>query len=408
MTETTESTPRRIVVVGASQAGLAASRELRKQGHDGPIVVLDNDAGGPYRRPEVSKGLLSGVYDTAAVAVRWPTDLQLDFRPGISATALDPVRKVVHLRDGSGDHELGYDGLVIASGAIARPLPGMPTGVHTLRTAADAERMRAELDAAQSVVIVGGGFIGLEVASVARTLGKDVTVLELAERPLERVLGSAFGEHLAAVHRSRGVDLRCGTGLERFTTGAEGRVSGAVLSDGTTLPTSLVLVAIGSQPAVGWLAGTGVDGAGGVRCDATCAVEGLDAVVAAGDVAEWWNPLYERRMRVEHWTNAIEQGVFAARRLLGRHDPAGFASAPYFWSDQWGVRIQSLGSTTDHDEVMIMEQAEDKILVAYGRAGRLVAVAGMDTGSAVNRYRKAILDGATLASVPGIDAGRAA
>lgn len=395
------ATMRDILVVGASQAGLAASRELRRLGHDGPITILDAENGGPYRRPEVSKGLLSGTFEPDTVAVTWPADLGLELVQGTTAERLDAARKVVVARDHDGVREFGYDGLVVATGAAARPVPlePVPAGVHTLRTVADALRMRAELGAARSIVIVGAGFIGLEVAAVAGELGKQVTVLEAGPVPLERVLGRAFGEHVAAVHRTRGVELRCGSPMDRIEVDAAGAVCAVELADGTSLPTSLVLFATGSAPEVGWLAGSGADCADGIRCDATCAVEGLTDVVAAGDVAGWWNPLYGRHMRVEHWTNAIEQGGYAARRLLGRHDPAGFTSAPYFWSDQFGMRLQSIGSTTGHDAVEIIEQDGDTMIVGYGIEGRLVAVAGLNAGTAVNRYRKAVLAGADLVSV---------
>jgi NADPH-dependent 2,4-dienoyl-CoA reductase/sulfur reductase-like enzyme len=399
MTEATAV--REVLVVGASQAGLAASRELRRQGHHGPITILDAEECGPYRRPEVSKGLLSGKFAPDTVAVTWPDDLGLTLVTGVTAERLDAGRRVVTARQDDIVREFPYDGLVVATGAAARPVPldVVPSGVHTLRMVADSLRMRAELEAAEAIVIVGAGFIGLEVAAVAAELGKRVTVVEPAPVPLERVLGRAFGAHIAAVHRGRGVDLRGGVGMARLDTDAEGAVTGVEPTDGTRLAASLVLFAAGSVPAVDWLEDSGATLENGVRCDATCAVEGLTDVVAAGDVAGWWNPLYGRRMRVEHWTNAIEQGGYAARRLLGRHDPAGFSSAPYFWSDQFGMRLQSIGSTTGHDAVEIIEHEGDTMIVGYGIEGRLVAVAGIDAGKAVNRYRKAVLSGADLASV---------
>jgi NADPH-dependent 2,4-dienoyl-CoA reductase/sulfur reductase-like enzyme len=392
---------RDVLVVGASQAGLAASRELRRLGHDGPITILDAEEDGPYRRPEVSKGLLSGKFEPDTVAVRWPEDLGLDLVTGVTAERLDADRRVVTARRAGESIEFGYDGLVVATGAAARPVPldAVPSGVHTLRTVADSLRMRAELDAAAAIVIVGAGFIGLEVAAVAAELGKRVTVVEAAPVPLERVLGRAFGEHVAAVHRTRGVELRTGTGMARLEVDADGAVSGVELTDGSRLSAALVLFAVGSVPETGWLEGSGATLENGVRCDATCEVEGLPGVVAAGDVASWWNPLYARRMRVEHWTNAIEQGGYAARRLLGEHDPAGFSSAPYFWSDQFGMRLQSIGSTTGHDAVEVIEHEGDTMIVGYGVGGRLVAVAGLNAGTAVNRYRKAVLTGADLESV---------
>jgi NADPH-dependent 2,4-dienoyl-CoA reductase/sulfur reductase-like enzyme len=185
------------------------------------------------------------------------------------------------------------------------------------------------------------------------------------------------------------------TGLE----GAHGAVRTVSLSDGRQLPADLVLVSIGSQPSVDWLTTSGLDAAAGVQCDHTCAVEGLRDVVAAGDVASWHNPLYDRRMRVEHWTNAIEQGTYAARRLLGVHDPAGFVSAPYFWSDQYGMRLQSIGSTQGFDEAEVLAHDGDKLVVAYGREGRLVCVAGLHAGTAVMGFRAMVVGAAPMTDV---------
>jgi NADPH-dependent 2,4-dienoyl-CoA reductase/sulfur reductase-like enzyme len=392
---------RDIVVVGASQAGLAASRELRRLGHEGRILVLDGERTGPYRRPEVSKGLLNGTFDTDSVTVPWPDELELDLVTGTVAERLDVDRRVVEARTGERERAFPYDGLVIATGTGARQAPwaGTPRGLHTLRTLDDALRLRRDLEAASSIVIVGGGFIGLEVAAVARALGKDAVVLEAAPRPLERVLGPRFADHVSRVHRDRGVDLRCGVAVETLDLDADGELEAVVVSDGCRIPASLVLFAAGSSPATEWLRDSGAVLDPGVRCDATCAVEGIPDAVAAGDVASWWNPLYGRRMRVEHWTNAIEQGTYAARRLLGQHDPEGFSSAPYFWSDQFGMRLQSIGSTSAHDEVVVLEEEGETMVVGYGQQGRLVAVAGMNAGPRVNRFRKSVLGGADLDSV---------
>jgi NADPH-dependent 2,4-dienoyl-CoA reductase/sulfur reductase-like enzyme len=295
---------------------------------------------------------------------------------------------------------MAFDGLVIATGSVARPSPyGAIDGVHTLRTATDADRMRPGLEAAKRVVILGGGFIGLEVAAVACGLGKQVTVVEAAPIPLAHVLGESFGNHLTKLHRGKGIDIVTGATVQAVDTTADGHVRAAVLSDGSELLADLVLVAIGSRAAVDWLASSGLDVTGGVRCDRTCAVEGTEDVVAAGDVASWVNPLYERRMRIEHWTNAIEQGTYAAKRLLGNHDPAGFVSAPYFWSDQHGMRLQSIGTTLDHDESVVLDHDGDRLVMAYGRAGRVTCVAGIKAGTKVMAQRKNVLAGVPLAEL---------
>jgi NADPH-dependent 2,4-dienoyl-CoA reductase/sulfur reductase-like enzyme len=197
------------------------------------------------------------------------------------------------------------------------------------------------------------------------------------------------------------VALVCGAGVAGIE--GHGRVERVRLTDGTVLEADLVLAAIGSAPAVDWLASSGLDVARGVRCDSGCAVEGAPGVVAAGDVASWLNPLYGRTMSVEHWTHAIQQGSFAARRLLGCADPEGFASAPYFWSDQFDFKLESFGSTAGHDEARIVDHDGDGVIVAYGRAGLLVAVAGLNAGRRLHAYRRLVERRATIddAQIPG-------
>lgn len=386
-----------IVVAGASAAGLSAARQLRKSGFAGSIQLVDEEPHGPYRRPEVSKGLLNGQVDTNSIAVRWPDELGLEQVFGTRLTALDLQSRELHITSDSGAAVLGFDGLVIATGACARqtPFDTELRGVYTLRTLSDAMAMREDLDHAASVAIVGGGFIGLEVAAVARAMGKSVTVLETSDRPLGRVLGPVFADHIAGIHRERGVELLCEVAVTGLLAGPGNAVAGVALTDGTAVEADVVLVAVGSAPAVDWLASSGLDLTDGVLCDATLAVEGAQDVVAAGDIASWWNPLYGRRMRVEHWTNATEQGAYAARRLLGLHDMNGFVSAPYFWSDQHGMRLQSIGTTIGHDRADIVECAGERLVVAYSREGRLTCVAGINSGTAVQSYRKMVLEGET-------------
>jgi NADPH-dependent 2,4-dienoyl-CoA reductase/sulfur reductase-like enzyme len=384
---------RNVVIAGGSIAGVSAARALRAEGFDGVIRMIDLDGGGPYRRPEVSKGLLDGRFARETIELRVPSDLAVERLPGLRLHRLDLENRTVEGIGADGHQVVPYDGLLIATGSVARPSPyaEMPRGVHTLRTATDSDRMRPDLDAAERVVIIGGGFIGLEVAAVARKLGKSVTVVEVAEIPLAHVLGDTFGDHLAGIHRSRGVELVTGVTVTEIGSSADGGVSGVALSDGSELPADVVLVAIGSRPAVDWLADSGLDVSAGVRCDRTCAVDGVEGVVAAGDVASWVNPLYERRMRVEHWTNAIEQGTYAAKRLLGTHDPAGFVSAPYFWSDQHGMRLQSIGTTLDHDAAVVLDRDGDRLVIAYGRNGQVTCVAGINAGTTVMGHRMSVL-----------------
>jgi NADPH-dependent 2,4-dienoyl-CoA reductase/sulfur reductase-like enzyme len=387
-----------ILIGGGSIAAVTAARELRKHGFAGRLAIVEQETDGPYRRPEVSKGLLGGHLNAAGIALPWP-ELDLDLVLGAHLDALHVADQRLEVTHADGRTErLAYDGLVVATGSEARGNPFDPTvgKVHTLRTAADSHAMKPDLDAAAHVVIVGGGFIGLEAAAVARKLGKTVTVVEAEEIPLARILGDEFGQHLLGTHTSHGVNLHTSATVSELESGPQGDVTAVVLSNGERLPADVVLVAIGSVPATAWLMSSGLALEDGLECDQTCAAVGAEGIVAAGDVASWMNPLYERRMRVEHWTNAVEQGAYAARRLLGVHDPGGFVSAPYFWSDQYGVRLQSVGSTVGHDEARVLERTDDSILVAYTRNGHLLAVAGLNTGTTVMKLRKHVLSAATL------------
>lgn len=390
---------RRVVVAGGATAGLSAARELRKLGHDGTIQIVDEEPEAPYRRPEVSKGILSGKLDASAIAVRWPEGLGLERLQGVRLCAADlQGRTITGERDGQ-TLTLPFDGLVIATGSVARPSPfPQLDGVHSLRSLADGLRMGAQLRSARRVVLVGGGFIGLEVAAVARGLDVEATVVEATDLPLGRPLGAALAEHMTTLHREHGVEVLCGLTVTELH-GHDGAVEAVSLSDGRRIDADLVLVSIGSAPATDWIADSGADLTDGVRCDRTCALEGVEGVVAAGDVASWYNPLYERRMRVEHWTNAIEQGTYAARRLMGVHDPDGFASAPYFWSDQYGMRLQSIGSAAGFDEIEVVRRDGPTLVVAYGRNGRVVCVAGLHAGTTVSRCRVLVAGGAGMDEV---------
>jgi NADPH-dependent 2,4-dienoyl-CoA reductase/sulfur reductase-like enzyme len=240
---------------------------------------------------------------------------------------------------------------------------------------------------------VGAGFIGAEVAASCRARGLDVTLLEALPVPLGRVLGERTGAFCAALHRDHGVDLRCGVGVAGFA-GAS-RVEEVRLSDVTRIPADLVVIGIGVEPNTGWLAGSGLDLSDGVACDATCATK-LPGVFAAGDVARWHNPAYGQSMRVEHWTNAVEQGIAAAENLLAGAGARPFASVPFFWSDQYDVKIQMAGRPAPDDEVRVAhgQEGEPRFVVLYGRRGRLVAALGFNRASLVVRYRAAIRDGA--------------
>lgn len=387
----------RIVVVGASLAGVRAAEELRRGGHDGGLIIVGAEPHQPYDRPPLSKQLLTGRIDAADTALPVEDDLDAEWRLGRSATALDIHAQKVTVDDGD---TLGYDGLVIATGAHPRTLPGWPdlAGVHLLRTLDDALALRADLEEGGPVVVVGAGFIGAEVASSCRARGLDVTVVEVLDVPLGRAIGDEMGARCAQLHRANGTTLRLGARIE----GIVGRehVEGVALAGGETVPARTVVVGVGVTPTVGWLEASGVDLDDGVRCDSRCRVlaggRPLPDVVAAGDVARWDHPSWGRAVRLEHWTNAIEQGEAAATTLLRGDDAPGFAPTPYFWSDQYKTKIQFVGSYLPGDEVAVTEGSpeEGRFVAGYGREGRLVGALGFSRPPRVMAYRRMIADGA--------------
>ena len=362
----------KIAVIGASLAGLRATELIRRAKFEGDLVLIGDEPHLPYDRPPLSKEILRGEWGEERIALRRKSydDLNVDVRLGRRAMALDMGAREVRLDDGEA---VSFDGLVIATGGHARRLPNQPElrGVHTLRTLDDALSIAAALAESPRVAVIGAGFIGAEVAASARALDLDVTMIEALQTPLARSLGPELGRLLQRVHERRGVRVLCGRKVTRFE-GTE-RVTGLTLDDGTTVECDLVVVGIGMSPSVSWLEGSGVELDDGVRCDATLTAS-IPGVVAAGDVANWYNPLFGERMRVEHWTNAVEQARHAVRTLLAAPGEAKpFESAPLFWSDQFDIKIQGAGRPQPTDDLTLFEEADGERLVAlYGRAGRLV------------------------------------
>jgi 3-phenylpropionate/trans-cinnamate dioxygenase ferredoxin reductase subunit len=387
----------RVVIVGASLAGFRAAEELRVQGYEGTIALVGDEPHRPYDRPPLSKQVLAGTQPpeaTALDAVMGPVeDLDLGWHLGTAATGVDLGTRTVALADGA---PLPFDGLVIATGATPRSLPGTATvgGVHTLRTLDDCLAIRAAVRAGpRRVAVVGAGFIGAEVAATCRGLGVDVTLLEALAVPLERSVGPALGTVVADLHRDHGVDVRLGVGVERVEGGD--RVERLVLSDGVALDVDLVVVGVGVVPNTGWLEGSGLTLDNGVLCDETCLA--APGVVAAGDVARWPNPRFGETMRVEHWDNAIEMGLHAARTLLadaagGRGEP--YAPLPWFWSDQYDRKIQLAGRAAAGDEVAVVAGSveERRFAALFGRGGRVVGVLGMSMPAKVMRWRSLVED----------------
>ncbi len=384
-----------VVVVGASLAGLRAVEALRRRGYAGRLVVLGAEPHLPYDRPPLSKEVLAGKWEPERTQLRKPEsydELEAEWRLGARAVALDPAARKVTLESGE---SVPYDGLVIATGATARQLPGAAPldGIHTLRSLDDCLAIRGALDAGARVAVVGAGFIGAEVAATCRARGLQVTLLEALPVPLEPSLGAEMGGRLAGIHADHGVDLRCGVRVAALEGG--GRVERLRLDDGSHIEADAVVVGIGVAPETRWLASSGLPLDDGVLCDASCAA-GAPGVVAAGDVARWHHVGLGETLRVEHWTNATEQADAAVERLLdGEAAARPFAPVPYFWSDQFGIKIQFAGRAGLGDEMRIVDgDPEQRRFVAlYGRKGRLVGVLGFDRPRLVMRYRRMIREG---------------
>lgn len=392
----------RVVIVGASLAGLRAAETLRQHDAVGSVVVIGDESHRPYDRPPLSKKLLSGEWEPDRIHLRQPDvfdDLDVEWRLGAGATGLDVDARLVTLADGS---TVPFDSLILATGARPRRLGGHDdfTHVHELRSLDDAMALRAEIaPGGRNVVVIGAGFIGLEAAATAKTLGNHVVVLEGAPAPLIRGLGREMGEAIAALHQARGIDVRCDVRIDALTA------TGVRLTDGSEVPADVVVVGIGVSPATDWLEGSGIQLRDGVVCD-----EYLDAldevgrpvtgIFAAGDVARWPNGLFDEEMRVEHWTNAAEQGAHAASNLVrvALGEPAEpYAPLPFFWSDQFDIRIQFLGHASADDEVHVVagSVADEKFLALYGRNGRLHGALGVNAPRWVMPTRKLFMDGAT-------------
>ena len=386
----------RIVVVGASLAGLRAAETLRSSGYDDIITLIGAEPHMPYDRPPLSKQFLKGDWDADRIGLRRADQyepLQLDIRLGLAAIKLDSVGKTVTLANGD---VVPFDGCIIATGTAARRLPfGHDLeGVHTLRTLDDAIALREALDHGARLAIVGGGFIGSEVASTARGKGCEVDIFEAAPVPLGRVLGPAMGAALGALHLLHGTRLHVNANITGFAHAAGNRVAGIILADGTTVGADAVLVGVGSQPVTGWLEGSGLTLRDGIVCDMMLHAVGAPGVFAAGDVCRWPDGRREgAEARLEHWTNATEQGAAAAKNLLaflagGAGEP--FSSVPFVWSDQYGSRIQFLGHSAATDDVAVVRGnvVEGKFVAAYGRNGVLVGALGVNMPKDLMGFRK--------------------
>jgi 3-phenylpropionate/trans-cinnamate dioxygenase ferredoxin reductase subunit len=366
----------RVVIVGAGQAGAALAARLRALGHGGEIVMLGDEPAPPYQRPPLSKGYLLGEMAEDRLWLRAPefwADQGVTLRLCQPVTALDPVARTVTV----GGEALAYDQLALTTGSVPRRLPaaigGALPGVYTVRTLADVDAMRPEFRSGARVIIVGGGYIGLEAAAVAAKLGLKVTVLEMAPRILQRVAASETSDHIRALHRAHGVTILEAAGLDRLT--GSDRVTGAVLQDGRHLPADFVIVGVGILPDTRLAEAAGLALDNGIATDAFGRTSD-PAIWAAGDCASF--PHQGGRLRLESVGNAIDMAEAVAANLLGAGQP--YVAKPWFWSDQYDLKLQIAGLNTGYDRVVT--RTEGGTSFWYYRGDRLLAVDAMSDSRA--------------------------
>ncbi len=397
----TESTPERVVVVGAGLAAVRTAEELRRAGYEGELVLVGDETHLPYDRPPLSKEVLRGDRDdTTLRPSEFFGDNRIELMLGAAARSVDTASRILTLSDGT---ELGYDELVVATGLRPRRIPGLPdlAGVHVLRSLEDSRALREAIVPGARALVVGAGFIGCEVAASLRAREVEVVLVEPQPTPLASVLGAEVGALVTRLHTAEGVDVRAGVGLSeirgdgRVTSAVlgDGRVTSAVLGDGSEIDVDLVVLGIGSIPATEWLEGSGVEVENGVVCDGTGRTS-TPHVWAVGDVASWQVPAGGRR-RIEHWTNAGEQASVLAKTIMGVEAGAA-AQVPYFWSDQYDIKIQGLGAVTADDTVHVVRDDGRKFLAYYERDGRFVGAVGGGLPALVMKSRAKIAAGAPI------------
>lgn len=393
-----------IAIVGAGQAGGWAAQTLRSEGFAGRVVLIGDEPHRPYERPPLSKAVLSGDAhaDTTHLLKAEAFDaLDIDWRPNVGATFIDRAAKQLHLTRGA---HVSYDKLILCSGGRARRLniPGTDLpGVFTLRSIGDAAALGAALSAGKRLLVVGGGWIGLEVAATARKKGLDVTVVEAMGRLCERTVPPEISGYLLQLHAAHGVDVRLGTGIGRLAQGARGALT-ASFTDGRALECDAVLVGVGLVPNDELAREAGLACDGGILVDSQCRSSDPD-ILAAGDVATWHCEWAGRRMRLESWQNAQEQGIAAARAALGiavNHQPL-----PWFWSDQYEINLQIFGMPTPaHDVVVRGDRNSSSFVMFFLDAGKVVAALGPNAARDLRFARRLIerrtsVDAAQLADL---------
>ncbi|WP_197374404.1 NAD(P)/FAD-dependent oxidoreductase [Mycolicibacterium baixiangningiae] len=390
------STSGGIVIVGGGLAAARTAEQLRRSHYPGPVTIVSDEDHLPYDRPPLSKEVLrSETDDVTLKPAEFYQENDITVLLGAGAATLDTAARTLTLTDG---RVIGYDELVIATGLVPKRIPSIPDmpGVHVLRSFGESLKLREEAASARRAVVIGAGFIGCEVAASLRKLGVDVVLVEPQPAPLASVLGTQIGELVARLHRAEGVDVRCGVGVSEVR--GEGRVQAVVLSDGTEVDADIVVVGIGSRPATDWLDGSGIVLDNGVLCDA----EGRSSaphVWAIGDVASWLDTV-GNQVRVEHWSNVADQARVLVPAMLGQDIP-GVVSVPYFWSDQYDVKIQCLGEPEADDTVHIVEDDGRKFLAYYERDGVVAGVVGGGMPGKVMKTRNKIANGAPISDVLG-------
>jgi 3-phenylpropionate/trans-cinnamate dioxygenase ferredoxin reductase component len=388
------SSEKGIVIVGGGLAAARTAEQLRRADYTGPVMIVSDEVHLPYDRPPLSKEVLRKEVDDVALKPRdWYDENDITLRLGSAATSLDTHEQTVTLDDGT---VLGYDELVITTGLVPRRIPAFPDleGIRVLRSFDESMALREHASAARRAVVIGAGFIGCEVAASMRGLGVDVVLVEPQPQPLAAVLGEQIGELVARLHRDEGVDVRLGLGVAEVR--GEGHVDTVVLTDGTEVPADLVVVGIGSRPATEWLDGSGIEVDNGVICDEAGRTSAPN-VWALGDVASWRNPM-GHQARVEHWSNVAEQARVVVPAMLGRDTPSNVV-VPYFWSDQYDIKIQCLGEPHATDIVHLVEDDGRKFLAYYERDGVLVGVVGGGLPGKVMKVRGKIAAGTPISEM---------
>jgi 3-phenylpropionate/trans-cinnamate dioxygenase ferredoxin reductase subunit len=381
--------PETFVIVGASLAGGGAAATLRQEGFDGRVILIGAESQPPYERPPLSKDYLRGESSFEQALVQ-PSDFYgengIETRFGVRATRVEAVDKVVEF---DGGESVAYDRLLIATGGRNRlfPIPGLDlAGVYDLRTVDDCERIRAEIAPGRKAVIVGMGFIGSEVAASLRMLGVDVVVVDRNKMPLRRVLGEDVGRVMEGVHRDHGASMIFEDTVAAFE--GDDRVEQVTTQRGRRIECDFVVVGFGIEPVTELLANTGVEIDNGILVDEYCQT-GVEGIYAAGDVANHYHPVFGRRIRAEHWENALAQGPAAARNMLGKAEP--YEEIPWFWSDQYDFNLQYAGFHTEWDELVVRGNMDERNFIAfYRKDGRVLAAVAGNRGRDLRRSMRLI------------------